>query len=110
MTAVLPLVCKVLKSKQMDLKSHLLDAYENGRMTAVLPLVCKVLEGVQSSKVYKLPNPWTTAIMSLLAEIHDVPNLRTNLMFEVEVLCKHLDIKISDLKRSDLLAGKKPPP
>lgn len=101
---------KSLKSKQMDLKNALLDAYENGRLTAVLPLVCKVLEGVQKSKVYKLPNPWTTAIMSLLAEIHDVPNLRTNLMFEVEVLCKHLDIKISDLKRSDLLAGKRPPP
>lgn len=101
---------KPLKSKNMDLKNALLDAYENGRLTAVLPLVCKVLEGVQRSKVYKLPNPWTTAIMSLLAEIHDVPNLRTNLMFEVEVLCKHLEIKISDLKRSDLVVGKRPPP
>merc|ERR1719281_2065895 len=93
----------------MDLKNALLDAHDNGRLTAVLPLVCKVLEGVQQSKVYKLPNPWTSAIMSLLAEIHDIPNLRTNLMFEVEVLCKHLDIKLSDLKRSELLSGKKPP-
>jgi len=101
---------KPLKSKQFDLKNALLDAYENGRLTAVLPLVAKVLEGVHKSKVYKLPNPWTTAIMSLLAELHDVPNLRTNLMFEVEILCKHLDIKISDLKRSELLVGKRPPP
>jgi hypothetical protein len=100
---------KPLKSKQMDLKSLLLDAFENGRLIAVLPLVCKILEGVHKSKVYKPSNPWTTAIMSLLAEIHDVPNLRTNLMFEVEVLCKHLDIKISELKRSELLVGKKVP-
>ncbi|CAK0817382.1 unnamed protein product, partial [Prorocentrum cordatum] len=89
---------KPLKGKHVDLKALLLEAYENGRLTAVLPLVCKVLEGVQKSRAYKLPNPWTAAVMSLLAEIHDVPNLRTNLMFEVEVLCKHLDIKISDLK------------
>merc|ERR1739848_16023 len=100
---------KPLKSKQMDLKSHLLDAYANGRLTAVLPLVCKILEGIQLSKVYKLPNPWTTAIMSLLAEIHDVPNLKTNLMFEVEVLCNHLCIKLHKLKRSKLLVGKRPP-
>jgi len=99
---------KPLKSKQFDLKQALLEAFETGRLTAVLPLVCKVLEGVKDSRVYKLPNPWTSAVMNLLAEIHDVPNLRTNLMFEVEVLCKHLDIKIQDLKRSDLLAGKKP--
>eukprot|EP00927_Polykrikos_kofoidii_P002672 TRINITY_DN11067_c0_g5_i2.p1 TRINITY_DN11067_c0_g5~~TRINITY_DN11067_c0_g5_i2.p1 ORF type:complete len:2502 (+),score=564.25 TRINITY_DN11067_c0_g5_i2:638-7507(+) len=100
---------KPLKSKQMDLKSLLLDAFENGWLTAVLPLVCKVLEGVHKSKVYKPPNPWTTAIMSLLSEIHDVPNLRTNLVFEVQVLCKHLDIKIGDLKRSELLINKSPP-
>ena len=47
--------------------------------------------------------------MSLLAEIHDVPNLRTNLMFEVEVLCKHLDIKLGELRRSDLLKDKRMP-
>jgi len=99
---------KPLKSKQMDMKQYLLEAYEQDRLTAILPLVCKVLEGVKDSKVYKLPNPWTSAIMSLLAEIHDVPNLRTNLMFEVEVLCKHLDIKLQDLKRGELLVGRRP--
>ena len=68
----------------------------------MLSLVCKVLDGVQKSKVYKLPSPWTTAITSLLAELHDVPNLQTNLVFEVEVLCKHLGIKISDLHKRAL--------
>jgi hypothetical protein len=47
--------------------------------------------------------------MNLLAEIHDVPQLRTNLMFEVEVLCKHLAISLGELKRSQLLRGKTPP-
>eukprot|EP00928_Gymnodinium_smaydae_P097823 TRINITY_DN894_c1_g2_i1.p1 TRINITY_DN894_c1_g2~~TRINITY_DN894_c1_g2_i1.p1 ORF type:complete len:2458 (+),score=390.25 TRINITY_DN894_c1_g2_i1:119-7492(+) len=101
---------RVLKSKYMDLKYILIDAFENGSLTAVLPLVCKILEGVQKSKVYKPPNPWTLAIMGLLSEIHDVPNLRTNLMFEVEVLCKHIDIKLGDVKRTACLVGKQPPP
>merc|ERR1719261_1290648 len=100
---------KAMKSKQLDLKQQLLDAFEHGRLTAVLPLVCKVLEGVQGSKVFKIPNPWTTAVLSLLSEIHDVPNLRTHLMFEVEVLCKHLGHNLGDLKRSQLLKGRTPP-
>eukprot|EP00928_Gymnodinium_smaydae_P011184 TRINITY_DN14154_c1_g3_i1.p1 TRINITY_DN14154_c1_g3~~TRINITY_DN14154_c1_g3_i1.p1 ORF type:complete len:2535 (+),score=382.87 TRINITY_DN14154_c1_g3_i1:627-7607(+) len=100
---------KPLKSKHMDLKPLLIDAFENGRLTAVLPLVCKILEGIQKSKVFKPPNPWTMAVMSLLAEIHDVPNLRTNLMFEVEVLCKHLDIKLAEVERSSILVGRSPP-
>ena len=93
---------KPLKSKLFDLENATLDAYEIGTLTAVLPLVCKVLEGVLKAKVYKLPNPWTTAITSLLAELHDVPNLQTNLILEVEVLCKHLGFKISDLKKRAL--------
>lgn len=101
---------KPLKSKLLDLKASLVDAYVNGRLTAVLPLVCKILQGVSDSKVFKLPNPWTQGLMGLLAEIHDIPNIRTNLMFEVEILCKHLDIKITDLTRTSHLTDKRPHP
>ncbi|CAD7952837.1 unnamed protein product [Amoebophrya sp. A25] len=99
---------KPLLSRQLDLKALLFDAFDSGSLTAVLPLVCKILEGVAKSKVFRLPNPWTQAVLSLLAEIHDIENLRTNLVFEVEVLCKTLDIQIKDLKRSESLVGKTP--
>ena len=99
---------KPLKSKQLDLKALLISAHEHGRLTAVLPLACKILEAVPKSKVFKLPNPWTQAILSLLAEIHDIEDLRTNLHFEAEVLCKSLDIKLMDLPRSDVLKNREP--
>jgi hypothetical protein len=99
---------KPLVSKKIDLKGLLFEAYESATLTAVLPLVCKIMEGVEPSKVYKMPNPWTTAVMVLLAEIHDLPGLRTNLMFEVEVLCNHLNIRLGELPRSRSLKGKVP--
>eukprot|EP00929_Paragymnodinium_shiwhaense_P096504 TRINITY_DN5810_c0_g1_i1.p1 TRINITY_DN5810_c0_g1~~TRINITY_DN5810_c0_g1_i1.p1 ORF type:complete len:2534 (+),score=627.08 TRINITY_DN5810_c0_g1_i1:150-7751(+) len=96
---------KALKSKHLDLKSLLLEAHRTGRLTAVLPMVCKVMEGVQRSRIHRLPNPFTEGILGLLAEIHDIPNLRTNLVFEVEVLCKHLGVKVADLTRTEMLKG-----
>eukprot|EP00435_Cladocopium_sp_Y103_P030406 s1323_g7.t1 len=39
-----------LKSKSMDIKDLLLDAYENQRLTAVLPMACKILEAVEKSR------------------------------------------------------------
>ncbi len=37
--------------------------------------------------------------MGLLAEIHDTPNLKTQLMFEVELLCKKIDLTVGEIKR-----------
>eukprot|EP00392_Amoebophrya_sp_AT5.2_P012101 g12196.t1 len=101
---------KPLKSRQLDLKNLLFDAFAAGTLTAVLPLVCKILEGVAASKVFRLPNPWTQAVLCLLAEIHGVEDLRANLVFEIEVLCRNLDIKLADLKQKNerSLQGRKP--
>uniref|UniRef100_A0A336KB47 CSON004409 protein n=1 Tax=Culicoides sonorensis TaxID=179676 RepID=A0A336KB47_CULSO len=38
------------------------------------------------------------AIMNVLAELHQEPELKLNLKFEIEVLCKNLSIDVSDLK------------
>jgi len=64
----------------------------------VVPFVAKVLESCAKSKVFKPPNPWTLGIMNVLAELHQEPDLKLNLKFEVEVLCKTLSIDIHDLK------------
>ncbi|ESS33895.1 CCR4-Not complex component, Not1 protein [Toxoplasma gondii VEG] len=100
-----------LKSKRMDLKQLLFTGYEQGHLVAVLPLVCKILEGIKTSKLFKPPNPWTVAVMSLLAEIHLQPNIRTNLVFEVEVLFKHLHLNVLEYhNRTDHLTKRSPPP
>jgi hypothetical protein len=46
----------------------------------------QILEPCQSSIAYRPPNPWTMGILSLLAEIYNLPNLKMNLKFDIEVL------------------------
>lgn len=84
----------------IDLKSLLVEAYHKGQqeLLYVVPFVAKVLESCAKSKVFKPPNPWTMAIMNVLAELHQEPDLKLNLKFEIEVLCKNLDIDVSQLK------------
>ncbi|KAF4677533.1 hypothetical protein FOL47_000921 [Perkinsus chesapeaki] len=102
---------RALKAKDLDLKQLLLDSYSNGRLTATLPLACKILESLKDSRTYRPPNPWSNAQLSLLAEIHDIPNLRTNLVFEIELLARKLDLSPSfrEYKKTDLLAGRNMP-
>ena len=45
-------------------------------------------------QVFKPPNPWTMSIMNVLAELHQEPDLKLNLKFEIEVLCKNLNVDV----------------
>lgn len=86
----------------LDMKSLLVEAYHKGQqeLLYVVPFVAKVLESCAKSKVFKPPNPWTIALMNVLAELHSEADLKLTLKFEIEVLCKHLDIDVTQLKPS----------
>ncbi|XP_071959089.1 CCR4-NOT transcription complex subunit 1-like isoform X2 [Antedon mediterranea] len=102
----------------IDLKELILEAYHNERseleLLYVVPFVAKIIESCVKSKVFKPPNPWTMAVMGVLAELHQEPDLKLNLKFEVEVLCKHLSLDINEvvicgyLKEADRLLHFKP--
>lgn len=91
---------KPILQNDIDLKSLLVEAYHKGQqeLLYVVPFVAKVIESCAKSKVFKPPNPWTMAIMNVLAELHQEPDLKLNLKFEIEVLCKNLDIDVNQLK------------
>ncbi|XP_031617580.1 CCR4-NOT transcription complex subunit 1-like [Contarinia nasturtii] len=84
----------------LDLKSLLLEAYHRGQqdLMYVVPFVAKILESCAKGKVFKPPNPWTMGLMNVLGELHQEPDLKLNLKFEIEVLCKTLSIEVADLK------------
>uniref|UniRef100_A0A8D9AYG7 CCR4-NOT transcription complex subunit 1 n=1 Tax=Cacopsylla melanoneura TaxID=428564 RepID=A0A8D9AYG7_9HEMI len=86
----------------LDLKSLVAEAYKKGQqeLLYVVPFVAKVMESCSRSKIFKIPNPWTTAILNVLAELHSEPDLKLNLKFEIEVLCKNLQMDIIDLTPS----------
>ena len=69
----------------------------------MVPFVAKVLESCAKSKVFKPPNPWTMAVMNVLAELHQEPGLKLNLKFEIEVLCKALGLDISVSNNFDFI-------
>ena len=85
--------------KDIDLKSLIAEAFIKGpvELLFVVPFVAKVLEPAGKSKVFQPPNPWLYSIISVLVELHNEPDLKLNHKFEIEVLCKNLDIKIDQM-------------
>uniref|UniRef100_A0A8C2G232 CCR4-NOT transcription complex, subunit 1 n=1 Tax=Cyprinus carpio TaxID=7962 RepID=A0A8C2G232_CYPCA len=92
----------------LELKSLLLEAYVKGQqeLLYVVPFVAKVLESSLRSVIFRPQNPWTMGIMNVLAELHQEHDLKLNLKFEIEVLCKNLSLDISELKPGNLLRDK----
>ncbi|XP_048672611.1 CCR4-NOT transcription complex subunit 1 isoform X6 [Caretta caretta] len=99
---------KPILHTDLDVKSLLLEAYVKGQqeLLYVVPFVAKVLESSVRSVVFRPPNPWTMAIMNVLAELHQEHDLKLNLKFEIEVLCKNLALDINELKPGNLLKDK----
>ncbi|XP_031420064.1 CCR4-NOT transcription complex subunit 1 isoform X4 [Clupea harengus] len=99
---------KPILYQDLELKSLLLEAYVKGQqeLLYVVPFVAKVLESSLRSVVFRPLNPWTMAIMNVLAELHQEHDLKLNLKFEIEVLCKNLSLDINDLKPGNLLKDK----
>ncbi|KAK6167378.1 hypothetical protein SNE40_021420 [Patella caerulea] len=96
---------KPILQMEIDVKSLIYEAYQKGaqELLYVVPFSAKVLESCSKSKVFKAPNPWTLGIMNVLAELHMEPDLKLNLKFEIEVLCKTLNIDINELKPTNYL-------
>ena len=87
----------------MSFKNLLLEGFDNSRLIVVIPFVCKILEQCMSSFVFKPPNPWVMAIMKILAELYHYADLKLNLKFEIEVLCKSMHLDVKDIEPSHFL-------
>jgi CCR4-NOT transcription complex subunit 1 len=93
----------------LDLKELLYMAFEEGKLIAVAPFVAKVMDGCKTSTVFKPPNPWVIGLVRTLKEIYDVPDLKLNLKFEVEVLCQTLNLTLTRIQPSKYLSQRKIP-
>ena len=94
----------------LDCKELLYQGYENGMLIAVTPFVAKLLEGSKNSIVFRPPNPWLMGLLSVFRSLYEVPDLKMNIKFEVEVLCKNLGVKLDEIPlRTDDLIRRIPP-
>ncbi|KHJ45389.1 CCR4-Not complex component, Not1 [Trichuris suis] len=103
-------------SKFLDLKLLLVEAFVRGHqeLLYVIPFAVKIMEACHQSRVYKRAfmslaekfffpfkvfctrSPWSTCILRLLCELHEEQDIKLNLKFEVEVLCRLLNIDVVD--------------
>lgn len=94
----------------LDCKELLFQGYETGMLIAVTPFVAKILEGAKNSVVFRPPNPWLMGLLSVFRALYGVDDLKMNIKFEVEVLCKNLGVKLEDIPlKTDDLAKRIPP-
>ncbi|ORY06821.1 Not1-domain-containing protein [Basidiobolus meristosporus CBS 931.73] len=99
---------KPIKHKNIAFKELLVEGYDSNRLIVAIPFVCKVLEQCGKSRVFKPPNPWLIAIMRLLVELYQFADLKLNLKFEIEVLCKSLNLDIKDIEPTTILKDRPP--
>ncbi|KAJ7197229.1 Not1-domain-containing protein [Mycena pura] len=95
-----------IKFKNLSFKDLLLEGYDSGRLMLAIPFICKTLEPCAKSKVFRPPNPWLMGVISLLVELYHFAELKLNLKFEIEVLCKGLDITLDTLEATSLLRNR----
>lgn len=100
---------KPIKHRNIAFKQLLLEAYDTQRLIIVIPFVCKVLFEGRNSVVFKPPNPWLMDIIHLLIELYHNAELKLNLKFEIEVLCKGLNLDHKSIKPSTEFQSRIPP-
>lgn len=98
---------KPIKQRCISFKDLLLEGYDTGRLIVVIPFVCKVLEQGKKNSVFMPPNPWVMAILKLLVELYQNAELKLNLKFEIEVLCKTLSIELNTIQPTKILKNRK---
>ncbi|BGP66545.1 CCR4-NOT core subunit cdc39 [Rhodotorula toruloides] len=97
---------KPIRHSNIAFKQLLIEGYDSNRLIVAIPFVCKVLEQCSKSRVFRPPNPWLMAILRLLVELYQFAELKLNLKFEIEVLCKSLDVDLKDVEPTEILRNR----
>ncbi|KAF2712195.1 Not1-domain-containing protein [Pleomassaria siparia CBS 279.74] len=90
-----------IKFRNISFKDLLIEGYDTDRLLIVIPFTCKVLVQASKSTVFKPPNPWLMEIVRVLMELYHFADLKLNQKFEIEVLCKGLDLDHKTIEPSD---------
>lgn len=97
---------KPIKFRNISFVDLLLEGYQTNRLVIVIPFTCKVLVQAAKSTVFKPPNPWLMEVVRLLRELYDLDDLKLNLKFEIEVMCKDLNLDPQQIVPSSTLANR----
>ena len=91
---------KPIRHRNIAFKQLLIEAHDTKRLIVAIPFVCKVLAQGVTSAVFRPPNPWLMDIIHLLIDLYHHAELKLNLKFEIEVLCKGLNLDHKSIEPS----------
>lgn len=84
----------------------LIEGHETQRLIVAIPFTCKALIHAAKSRIFKPPNPWLMELLGLLSELYNCFELKLNLKFEIEVLCKDLDTDIKEIEPLNIIRAR----
>ncbi|KEF60909.1 uncharacterized protein A1O9_02473 [Exophiala aquamarina CBS 119918] len=94
---------KPIKHRNVYFVDLLIEGYETQRLLLVIPFTCKVLAQCARSVVFMPPNPWLMEIVQVLVELYHFAELKLNLKFEIEVLCKDLNLDFKKIEPATVI-------
>jgi CCR4-NOT transcription complex subunit 1 len=98
-----------IKFRNISFKDLLIEGYDSDRLLLVIPFTCKVLVQAAKSTVFRPPNPWLTEMLGVLMELYQYADLKLNQKFEIEVLCKGLDLDHKDIEATNSIRARPQP-
>ena len=95
-----------VKYRNISFKDLLIEAHDSQRLLVAIPFTCKVLSFAGQSRIFRPPSAWTMEIVYILIELYQYADLKLNLKFEIEVLCKALDLDHKELEAGDVIRSR----
>ncbi|KAF2153729.1 Not1-domain-containing protein [Myriangium duriaei CBS 260.36] len=89
--------------RNISFRDLLIEAHQSQRLLIALPFTCKTLAQAAQSSIFKPPNPWTMELIGLMMELYHFAELKLNLKFEIEVLCKEMGLDHKNLEPLDII-------
>jgi CCR4-NOT transcription complex subunit 1 len=95
-----------IKFRNISFKDLLTEGYDTDRLLLVIPFTCKVLVQAAKSTVFRPPNPWIMEILGVLMELYHFADLKLNQKFEIEVLCKGLELDHKEIEPTNSIRAR----
>ena len=96
--------------RNLSFRDLLIEGHDTQRLVVAIPFTCKALWHTRSSKVFRPPNPWIMELLGLLSELYHYGDLKINLKFEIEVLCRDLSLDIKTIVPLEIIRAGRPMP
>lgn len=87
-------------AKDLDFKSLIINACQNGKLNLVVPFICCVFKSCPNSKVFRVSNPWISSILNLLVELHSNQAVDQQIKEEIKNLFKILKTDMNQFSKT----------